>query len=174
LPPSNCRTLACWSISRERVRDTPSLLLQLADQLGIRPGTVKHWWRAGLASGLRYNDKGEMLYHRPDPTSCTSGGAALIALTRRANRPASRIRWGTSPRSQGAVLAAFSADVDNRTVTGGRADIPDVGSAQFVCAQPGEQAGQNQRRSRPGQSVLAVAVNRLEQRGDRGLGKGAG
>jgi DNA invertase Pin-like site-specific DNA recombinase len=36
---------------------------------GIRPATVKDWWRAGLVSGLRYNDNGEMLYHRPDPTN---------------------------------------------------------------------------------------------------------
>jgi predicted site-specific integrase-resolvase len=42
---------------------------ELAELLGIRPGTVKDWWRAGLVSGLRYNDKGEMLYHRPDPTN---------------------------------------------------------------------------------------------------------
>jgi hypothetical protein len=42
---------------------------ELANQLGVRPGTVKCWHRAGLVSGLRYNDKGEMLYHRPDPTN---------------------------------------------------------------------------------------------------------
>ena len=55
---------------RQRLRDAGMLTAaELADQLGIRPVTVKDWWRAGLVSGLRYNDKGEMLYHRPDPTN---------------------------------------------------------------------------------------------------------
>lgn len=40
---------------------------ETAKQLGISPQTVKNWWRAGIVGGLRYNDKGEMLYHRPDP-----------------------------------------------------------------------------------------------------------
>jgi DNA invertase Pin-like site-specific DNA recombinase len=55
---------------RQRLRDTGMLTAaELADQLSIRPGTVKDWWRAGLVSGLRYNDKGEMLYHQPDPAN---------------------------------------------------------------------------------------------------------
>ena len=55
---------------RQRLRDAGMLTAaELADHLGIRPVTVKDWWRAGLVSGLRYNDKGEMLYHRPDPTN---------------------------------------------------------------------------------------------------------
>ena len=55
---------------RQRLRDAGMLTAaELADHLGIRPGTVKDWWHAGLVSGLRYNDKGEMLYHRPDPTN---------------------------------------------------------------------------------------------------------
>lgn len=55
---------------RHRLRDAGMLTAaELAELLGIRPGTVKDWWRAGLVSGLRYNDKGEMLYHRPDPTN---------------------------------------------------------------------------------------------------------
>ena len=55
---------------RQRLREVGMLTpAELADQLGIRPATVKAWWRAGVVSGLRYNDKGEMLYHRPDPTN---------------------------------------------------------------------------------------------------------
>jgi DNA-binding transcriptional MerR regulator len=40
---------------------------EIAALLGIHPNTVKAWRRTGLVSGVRYNDKGEMLYHRPDP-----------------------------------------------------------------------------------------------------------
>jgi hypothetical protein len=29
--------------------------------------TPPTWHRTGIVSGLRYNDKGETLYHRPDP-----------------------------------------------------------------------------------------------------------
>jgi DNA invertase Pin-like site-specific DNA recombinase len=55
---------------RQRLRDAGMLTAaELANQLGIRPATVKDWWRAGLVSGLRYNDKGELLYHHPDPTN---------------------------------------------------------------------------------------------------------
>jgi DNA invertase Pin-like site-specific DNA recombinase len=55
---------------RQRLRDAGMLTpAELADHLGVRPATVKRWCRAGLVSGLRYNDKGEMLYHRPDPTN---------------------------------------------------------------------------------------------------------
>ncbi len=53
---------------RQRLREagmlTPSEMAQL---LAVSPQTVKHWYHAGLVSGVRYNDKGETLYHRPDP-----------------------------------------------------------------------------------------------------------
>jgi hypothetical protein len=40
---------------------------ETAGRLGVTTHTVKAWCRAGIVSGLRYNDKGEMLYHPPDP-----------------------------------------------------------------------------------------------------------
>jgi hypothetical protein len=53
---------------RQRLRQAGMLTpTETAKLLGISPQTVKAWWRAGIVSGLRYNDKGEMLYHRPDP-----------------------------------------------------------------------------------------------------------
>jgi hypothetical protein len=70
----------------------------------------------------------------------------------------------------GAVLAAFSADKNDSTATGGRTDITNIRFAQFVCARPGEQTGQNQRQVSFGPvgaaRGLPVAVNRLEQRAD--------
>jgi hypothetical protein len=33
----------------------------------VHPQTIKHWRCAGIVSGQRYNDKGEYLYHPPDP-----------------------------------------------------------------------------------------------------------
>jgi DNA invertase Pin-like site-specific DNA recombinase len=53
---------------RQRLRAAGMLTTaEIADLLGIHPNTVKAWRRTGLVSGVRYNDKGEMLYHRPDP-----------------------------------------------------------------------------------------------------------
>ena len=43
-------------------------LSQMAQLLGVPAGTVKIWYHAGIVSGQRYNDKGEVLYTRPDPT----------------------------------------------------------------------------------------------------------
>jgi hypothetical protein len=34
---------------------------------GVRNNTIKAWRRAGIVSAQRYNDKGECLYHSPDP-----------------------------------------------------------------------------------------------------------
>ena len=53
---------------RQRLRATGMFTpTELAAQFDVTPQTIKHWWRAGIVSGLRYNDKGEMLYHPPDP-----------------------------------------------------------------------------------------------------------
>ena len=40
---------------------------QIAALLGVSTGTVKIWYHAGIVSGQRYNDKGEVLYHPPGP-----------------------------------------------------------------------------------------------------------
>jgi DNA invertase Pin-like site-specific DNA recombinase len=42
-------------------------LSQMAELLGVPPGTVKIWYHAGIVSGQRYNDKGQVLYHPPGP-----------------------------------------------------------------------------------------------------------
>jgi len=53
---------------RQRLREAGMLTpAEMANLLGISPQTVKAWCRAGIVGGLRYNDKGEMLYHPPDP-----------------------------------------------------------------------------------------------------------
>ncbi|MPY85966.1 MAG: recombinase family protein, partial [Actinophytocola sp.] len=53
---------------RQRLRDAGMLTpTEMAKLIGINTQTVKAWWRAGIVSGQRYNDKGETLYHPPDP-----------------------------------------------------------------------------------------------------------
>jgi DNA invertase Pin-like site-specific DNA recombinase len=53
---------------RQRLRDTGLLTLdETAAALGVSTGTVKIWYHAGIVSGHRYNDKGEVLYHPPGP-----------------------------------------------------------------------------------------------------------
>jgi hypothetical protein len=53
---------------RQRLRDAGMLTpAEMAGLLGITAQTVKKWRRAGIVGGLRYNGKGEYLYHRPDP-----------------------------------------------------------------------------------------------------------
>jgi hypothetical protein len=42
-------------------------LAQMAALLGVSTGTVKIWHHAGIVSGQRYNDKGEVLYDPPGP-----------------------------------------------------------------------------------------------------------
>ena len=42
-------------------------LSQIAELLGVSPGTVKIWYHAGIVSGQRYNDKGQVLYNPPGP-----------------------------------------------------------------------------------------------------------
>ena len=53
---------------RQRLLDTGLIpLSQMAQLLGVSTGTVKIWYHAGIVSGQRYNDKGEVLYHPPGP-----------------------------------------------------------------------------------------------------------
>jgi hypothetical protein len=53
---------------RQRLLDTGLIpLTQMAAQLGVSASTVKIWYHAGIVSGQRYNDKGEVLYHPPGP-----------------------------------------------------------------------------------------------------------
>jgi DNA invertase Pin-like site-specific DNA recombinase len=53
---------------RQRLRDTGMLTLaETAAAHGVHNHTIKAWRRAGIVTGTRYNDKGEFLYHPPDP-----------------------------------------------------------------------------------------------------------
>ena len=53
---------------RQRLRATGMLTLaETAAAHGVRNHTIKAWRRAGIVTGTRYNDKGEFLYHPPDP-----------------------------------------------------------------------------------------------------------
>ena len=53
---------------RQRLLDAGLIpLIQMAGRLGVSTATVKHWYHAGIVSGQRYNDKGEVLYHPPGP-----------------------------------------------------------------------------------------------------------
>jgi len=53
---------------RDRLHDTGRLTLtEMAATLGVSTSTVKAWYHAGIVSGQRYNDKGEVLYDPPGP-----------------------------------------------------------------------------------------------------------
>jgi DNA invertase Pin-like site-specific DNA recombinase len=53
---------------RQRLRSQGLLTLaETAATHGVHPHTIKSWRRAGIVSAERYNDKGEYLYHPPDP-----------------------------------------------------------------------------------------------------------
>jgi hypothetical protein len=57
---------------RDRLRDTGLLTLtEMAAKLGVSKTTVKDWYHAGIVSGQRYNDKGEVLYDPPGPNPPT-------------------------------------------------------------------------------------------------------
>jgi len=57
---------------RDRLRDTGRLTLtEMAQTLGVSTSTVKAWYHAGIVSGQRYNDKGEVLYDPPGPNPPT-------------------------------------------------------------------------------------------------------
>jgi DNA invertase Pin-like site-specific DNA recombinase len=53
---------------RSRLRATGMLTIaETAAAHGVHPHTIKAWRRAGIVGAQRYNDKGEYLYHPPDP-----------------------------------------------------------------------------------------------------------
>jgi DNA invertase Pin-like site-specific DNA recombinase len=53
---------------RQRLRATGMLTLaETATAHGVANNTIKAWRRAGIVTATRYNDKGEFLYHPPDP-----------------------------------------------------------------------------------------------------------
>ena len=55
---------------RQRLADAGLIpLSQMAALLGVSTATVKDWYHAGIVTGQRYNDKGEVLYHPPDPSN---------------------------------------------------------------------------------------------------------
>lgn len=55
---------------RQRLLDSGLIpLSEMAAALGVSTDTVKIWYHAGIVSGQRYNDKGEVLYDPPGPTS---------------------------------------------------------------------------------------------------------
>ena len=57
---------------KQRLRDTGLLPLgEMARALGVSTNTVKIWYHAGIVSGQRYNDKGEVLYDPPGPNPPT-------------------------------------------------------------------------------------------------------
>ncbi len=56
----------------QRLRQADLLTLaEMAATLGVSTGTVKAWRNAGLVSGQRYHDHGQMLYHPPGPNPPT-------------------------------------------------------------------------------------------------------
>ena len=55
---------------RQRLADAGLIpLSQMAALLGASTATVKDWYHAGIVTGQRYNDKGQVLYHPPDPAN---------------------------------------------------------------------------------------------------------
>ena len=57
---------------KQRLRDTGLLPLgEMARALGVSTDTIKIWYHAGIVSGQRYNDKGEVLYDQPGPNPPT-------------------------------------------------------------------------------------------------------
>jgi len=51
---------------RQRLLDAGLIpLSQMPARLGVSTATVKHWYHAGIVTGQRYNDKGEVLYNPP-------------------------------------------------------------------------------------------------------------
>ena len=64
------RVIRTYQLPSRRQRLLAAGLIPLAEMaalLGVSTATVKDWYHAGIVSGQRYNDKGEVLYDPPDP-----------------------------------------------------------------------------------------------------------
>jgi len=64
------RVIRTYQLRSRRQRLTATGLIpltQMAERLGVSTATVKDWYHAGIVSGQRYNDKGEVLYAPPGP-----------------------------------------------------------------------------------------------------------
>ena len=64
------RVIRTYQLPSRRQRLLAAGLIPLGEMaalLGVSTATVKDWYHAGIVSGQRYNDKGEVLYHPPDP-----------------------------------------------------------------------------------------------------------
>ena len=64
------RVIRTYQLRSRRQRLTDAGLIpigEMAKLLGVSTDTVKIWYHAGIVSGQRYNDKGEVLYHPPGP-----------------------------------------------------------------------------------------------------------
>jgi DNA invertase Pin-like site-specific DNA recombinase len=64
------RVIRTYQLRSRRQRPLDAGLIpldQIAELLGVSTGTVKIWYHAGIVSGQRYNDKGEVLYDPPGP-----------------------------------------------------------------------------------------------------------
>ena len=73
----------------DRLRDAGLLTLaEMATTLGVAKSTVKAWYHAGIVTGQRYNDKGEVLYDPPGPNPPTPHyGRPRLADRRPAQTP---------------------------------------------------------------------------------------
>ncbi len=64
------RVIRTYQLRSRRQRLLATGLIPLSETaalLGVSTATVKAWYHAGIVSGQRYNDKGEVLYDPPDP-----------------------------------------------------------------------------------------------------------
>jgi DNA invertase Pin-like site-specific DNA recombinase len=64
------RVIRTYQLRSRRQRLLAAGLIPLGETaalLGVSTATVKAWYHAGIVSGQRYNDKGEVLYDPPDP-----------------------------------------------------------------------------------------------------------
>lgn len=85
---------------RQRLRQTGMLTLtEIANQLGVSTATIKIWCRAGIVGGQRYNDKGERLYHPPDPNNPPTAHQGV----RLSNRPPAQTQQAHESTRKGAV-----------------------------------------------------------------------